>query len=263
MKNILVGDHRWSPGKSNVGASSVPRVILDEGSLLAHYYNKVLKQNPGLIRTPTAHCNRSYLQSLDLLEKIEVIHAASVSTGKAAISNGNHDTLLAGTIGPYLNPEASLRIEEYERVFGESAVYLVDGGVDVLLLEGFTNFLEFQIAVRTMRRLNSVPIPLAAFFKMVPFDVKLFHQVIEFAERIGLELIGFELDIESIEMVPVNLLHEEIALGFQLSWDYNRTLKYPLEKVIDELDRCKPTMLLGGDGTSVEDWKELTGVLSK
>ena len=255
MKKNVIGDYCWFSSATGQKGEFNAQTILTEENRLTHSYNQVLLEKPSLIRTPTAQCNNSYLKSDNLQHKIEAIHNIAVAAGRDAIAHMEADTLLAGTIGSLPPTDKPLHLEEYERIFGEPAIYLVDKGVDVLLLDGFSNFYEFQVAVRSMRRLNSVPIPLAAFFRLELFDPDICQRVFQFAEQMELELIGLDLPLNSIETLPADLFLGDGALGFQIRWrEGDEPTEERFKKIISKLNTYDPSLLLGGEGVDAKAW---------
>ncbi|MCX7834799.1 MAG: bifunctional homocysteine S-methyltransferase/methylenetetrahydrofolate reductase [bacterium] len=105
-----------------------------------------------LIETNTFGANRIRLSSFGLTDKVEIINRRGVEIARWAIGpNG----LVAGsmsTIGKPLRPIGKIDVEEAEQVFYEQAISLVNGGVDLLLLETFSDLSEAVIAVRAAKR---------------------------------------------------------------------------------------------------------------
>ncbi|PCI23523.1 MAG: hypothetical protein COB67_12660 [SAR324 cluster bacterium] len=251
-----MGDHHWPSSFKKDSEKPLAQTIVEEENILVHRYNGELRKQAGLIRTPTVECNRTFLRELGLEERIEAIHNIAVSTGTDTITNGGFDSLLAGTVGPYFNPDPDLRIDEMEKAFGEPAVYLIDKGIDVLLLQGFTDLTMFQVAVRSMRRVNSVPIPLAAFFRLQEADMDTVNRVLNLADQLQIELVGFEVTPSLLEKLPEQMPACETALGFQLGENPEEaSSQQQLRAACEKLLTYTPTMILGGQGLSAEKWE--------
>jgi homocysteine S-methyltransferase len=73
---------------------------------------------------------------------------------------GEH-AYVAGALGPLgvrLAPWGKLSVEEAEGCFSEQAEALLEGGVDLFVLETFRDVTELQAAIRSLRRLSSLPV---------------------------------------------------------------------------------------------------------
>jgi len=263
MSQILFGDDFWYSTSDDVSYQTLTKSILEQETLLAQKYKKKLQSNPGLLRTPTYQFNRYELNKIHLEEKIEALQNIAVSTALFAIQETKSNTLLAGTIGPYNGKDENIRESELQRYFSEPAIYLTDRGVHTLLLEGFSDPEQLKRAILSLRKINSVPIPLAAFYRLsAQTDSAIISELIEYSDQIGIELIGFEVDLEEIIKLPNCLNNRQTPLGFQLMNRGNFS-NIDLEQVCGKLINFSPTVILGGEGLNEEDWKNCKTCLTK
>ena len=71
------------------------------------------------------------------------------------------DVFVLGSMGPlgkYLAPLGSIEPEEARAAFREQAEGLVEGGVDALIVETFSDLVEMRLAVEAIRSVTELPI---------------------------------------------------------------------------------------------------------
>jgi methionine synthase / methylenetetrahydrofolate reductase(NADPH) len=68
---------------------------------------------------------------------------------------------VAGSIGPLgkpLEPFGNINIQEAQSAYKQQIEALVEGGVDVLLFETFSNLAEIEIAIKVAKELTNLPL---------------------------------------------------------------------------------------------------------
>jgi methionine synthase I (cobalamin-dependent)/5,10-methylenetetrahydrofolate reductase len=117
-----------------------------------------VKAGADIIETNTYGANRSKLGGYGLEDKIfEINHAgariAREATGERAF--------VAGAIGPLgirIEPYGATSVEEARAIFREQAEGLIEGGVDLIVLETFSDVAEIQQALLAVRSLCDLPV---------------------------------------------------------------------------------------------------------
>ena len=115
-----------------------------------------------ILTTNTWDANRVKLREHDWADSLEKINRASVALAKESAA-GEH-IFVAGAVGPLgamVKPYGSLSLSQVREIFEEQIRILVEEGVDLVLLESFSNLLEAAEAVRAARGL-SAEIPIVA-----------------------------------------------------------------------------------------------------
>ncbi|MGB9876240.1 MAG: homocysteine S-methyltransferase family protein [bacterium] len=139
--------------------SPVEEVNLSQPELVEKLHREYIAAGAELIETNTFGANRLKLEKYGLKSKIREINLKGVEIARKA-SNGK--AFVAGSIGPLdklIEPFGGLKIEEAREIFKEQAGYLIEGGVDLIILETFHNLLELKTAILSIRELNpSIPI---------------------------------------------------------------------------------------------------------
>jgi methionine synthase I (cobalamin-dependent) len=110
------------------------------------------------LETNTFGANRYQLQSYGLEEEVGEINRAAARLAREV---AGEELFVAGSLGPLgirLEPYGPTSREEARAAFREQADALVEGGVDLLLLETFSDLAELREAVRGCREATDLPV---------------------------------------------------------------------------------------------------------
>jgi len=111
-----------------------------------------------VLETNTFGANRIKLRAFGLADKLTEINVAGARLARAAATGRAY---VAGAIGPLglrIEPWGRTANEEAQGYFREQASALVDGGVDLLLLETFRDLNEITAAIAAVRSVCPLPI---------------------------------------------------------------------------------------------------------
>ena len=111
-----------------------------------------------VIETNTFGANRVKLAGFGLADQLAEINVAGVRLARQAIGVSGY---VAGSIGPLgvkVGGGGATTTEAAESQFTDQAAALLEGGVDLLLLETFGEIVELEAAVRAVRRLSDLPL---------------------------------------------------------------------------------------------------------
>jgi methionine synthase I (cobalamin-dependent)/5,10-methylenetetrahydrofolate reductase len=112
-----------------------------------------------LIETNSFGANRNKLAALQQADQVKTINAAAVRLARSVVPE---NVFVGGSVGPYgrlADPEYDLTDEERFDVFREQLEVLLDEGVDLILLETFTQMNELKTALRAARSLDqNIPV---------------------------------------------------------------------------------------------------------
>jgi homocysteine S-methyltransferase len=111
-----------------------------------------------VLETNTFGANRIKLRAFGLADKLTEINVAGARLARAAATGRAY---VAGAIGPLglrIEPWGRTANEEAQEYFREQATALVDGGVDLLLLETFRDLNEITAAIAAVRSVCSLSI---------------------------------------------------------------------------------------------------------
>jgi len=104
-----------------------------------------------ILGTNTFGANRTRLAGFGLADKTLAINRAGVRLAREAASEGIYVAGAMGPLGVHLEPLGALTLGEARDVFREQARALSEAGVDLLILETFTDLAELREAVFAVR----------------------------------------------------------------------------------------------------------------
>lgn len=110
------------------------------------------------VETNTFGANRPRLEPYGLGEKVRDINREGARLARRAA--GKH-ALVGGSIGPLgirLEPWGPITFDEAVNLFSEQVQGLLEGGVDLFVIETFTDLLEIQAAIRAARLAGDYPV---------------------------------------------------------------------------------------------------------
>jgi len=113
-----------------------------------------------IIETNTFSANRQKLTPLGLGDLVTDLNHRGVKIAREAREAASREVLIAGSIGPLgiLRQVRALPVEEIRLIFREQALALEERGVDLFILETFSDLEELLAAIDAIRSFSSLPI---------------------------------------------------------------------------------------------------------
>jgi homocysteine S-methyltransferase len=113
-----------------------------------------------IIETNTFGANRNKLTALGLGERVTELNHRGVKIAREAREAARHQVFLAGSIGPLgvVRHVIQLPPDEMTEIFREQAAALEERGVDLFILETFSDVDELCSAVDAIRSFSQLPI---------------------------------------------------------------------------------------------------------
>ncbi len=131
---------------------------LTRPELIVEVHRAYVDAGADVIETNTFGANRTKLAGFGLADQCVAINRAGVRLARQAAGASR---FVAGAIGPLgvtVGDGRSTTVETAESYFAEQAGALLEGGVDLLLLETFCDVSELEVAIRAVRRLSALPL---------------------------------------------------------------------------------------------------------
>ena len=126
--------------------------------LVTEVHQAYVRAGADVIETNTFGANRIKLGTFGLADEV---HAINLQGAKLARHAAREHAYVAGAIGPLgirIEPWGKTGVDEAEDFFREQARALVEGGVDLFVLETFRDVNEIGAAIRAVRSVCDLPI---------------------------------------------------------------------------------------------------------
>jgi methionine synthase I (cobalamin-dependent)/5,10-methylenetetrahydrofolate reductase len=137
---------------------SFDELNLTQPDLVAEVHQGYVRAGADVIETNTFGANRVKLGAFGLADRV---HAINVQGARIARHAARDQVYVAGAIGPLgirVEPWGRTGVDEAEEIFREQAKALVEGGVDLFVLETFRDVNEIGAAIRAVRSVCDLPI---------------------------------------------------------------------------------------------------------
>lgn len=134
--------------------TSFDELNLSRPDLVKEVHREYIQSKVDIIETNTFGANRFKLMKFGLDDKVREINLAGA---RIAREEAGREIFVAGSIGPLgvkVEPLGPISQREAEEAFAEQAQALVDGGVDVFILETFSNLDEIHQAIKACRKIS-------------------------------------------------------------------------------------------------------------
>src|SRR5688572_4723020 len=126
--------------------------------LVREVHEEYIKAGSDIIETNSFGATRHKLQPYGLETKLRDINIAAVRIAREAASDR---AFVAGAIGPLglrIEPFGPTSFDEAKEMFQEQVEGLLEGGVDLFVLETFSELPVIEQAIRAVRELSDLPI---------------------------------------------------------------------------------------------------------
>lgn len=131
---------------------------LTEPATVTSVHQDYVRAGADVLETNTFGANRVKLRAFGLADRLRDINAEGARLARTAAGNR---AFVAGAMGPLgirIEPWGKTGVDEAETYFREQAQALVDGGVDLFILETFRDLHEMGAAIAAIRSICPLPI---------------------------------------------------------------------------------------------------------
>jgi methionine synthase / methylenetetrahydrofolate reductase(NADPH) len=165
-----------------------------ESALVRAVHLDYIAAGADVIETNTFQANRFGLGDHYLEHQVREINLAGAKVAVEARNASGRPVLVAGSVGPLgrpIEPVGAIKRGSAERMFKEQVQALIEGGVDLLVLETFTVLGELELAVRAARDLSSdIPIVASLSFDDESNATDLATALVATVQPLGVAAVG-------------------------------------------------------------------------
>jgi homocysteine S-methyltransferase len=207
QQRVLVADGAMATGLfANGAAPSRPpdELNLKLPALVRDAHREYLRAGAEIVETNTFGANRVRLSPYGLAGRVRAINEAGVRIAREAANDFAYVAGVVGPLGVRLEPLGSLSEEDARVAFVEQVTALVDAGVDLLILETFTDLAELENAVSAVREVAPPELAIVAEVS-VEDDGSL-------ADGTPAETVARRLDALSVDVIGLNCCSGPSAL---------------------------------------------------
>ena len=140
---------------------------LTNPSAVAEIHRAYIEAGAQLIITNTFGANRFKLTKHGLQDDVVEINKASVDLAKRVVAASFKDVLVAGDVGPLgvrIAPFGRVQPEEAREAFAEQIKSLADAGVDLIVIETFSDLYEIREAIKAAKQTCELPVVASVTF---------------------------------------------------------------------------------------------------
>jgi homocysteine S-methyltransferase len=137
---------------------SFDELNLTQPDLVAEVHQEYVRAGADVLETNTFGANRIKLAAFGLADKVHAINAQGARLARHAARDRVY---VAGAIGPLgirVEPWGKLGLDEAEEIYREQVKALLDGGVDLFILETFRDLNEIGAALAAAKGLCDLPV---------------------------------------------------------------------------------------------------------
>src|SRR5215204_2731144 len=134
---------------------------LQNPSAVAEIHRAYIEAGAQLIITNTFGANRFKLTKHGLQDDVIEINKAGVDLAKRVVSASFRNVLVAGDVGPLgvrIAPFGRVQPEQAREAFAEQIQALAEAGVDLIVLETFSDLYEIREATRAAKEVCDLPV---------------------------------------------------------------------------------------------------------
>jgi homocysteine S-methyltransferase len=146
----------------------IESLVLDQPDVIRRVHEDYIAAGADIIETNTFGANRFRLVRHGLDRKVRDINFKAARLARDAREIHGHPVFIAGAIGPtgrMLASVGDVRPEEVRAALREQAEALLEGGVDLVILETFPDIAELREAILAVKECCDLPVVAQATFQ--------------------------------------------------------------------------------------------------
>jgi methionine synthase / methylenetetrahydrofolate reductase (NADH) len=180
---------------------------INQPRLVQSVHTEYIAVGADAIETNTFGANRFKLAAFGFDDDVRRINIQGARLARDARESSGRDVFVLGSIGPlgrYLAPLGAVTSDEARAAFREQAEALVEGGVDALIVETFSDLAEIALSVEAVRAVTDLPVVAQMTFteECLTFMGRTPAEVAHALRDLGVQAMGANCSVGS------SILHE-------------------------------------------------------
>ncbi|MFN2453803.1 MAG: bifunctional homocysteine S-methyltransferase/methylenetetrahydrofolate reductase [Pyrinomonadaceae bacterium] len=137
---------------------SYDELNLTNPDLVREIHGEYVRAGADIIETNTFGASAPRLQQYGLEGSLRLINIAAARLAREAAGDRAYVAGAVGPLGLRIEPYGPTSFDEAKDIFKEQVAALLDGGVDLFLLETFSDISEMRQAIRAVKELSDLPV---------------------------------------------------------------------------------------------------------
>jgi methionine synthase / methylenetetrahydrofolate reductase(NADPH) len=221
-KGVVICDGAMGTYLNQKGISydrSFDELNLSKPELISQIHREYIDAGAEIIETNSFGANLSRLSSYGLEDKVREINIKAAKNAREARDISGKDILIAGSIGPLgkqLEPYGKIRKNIAADIFREQVESLLEGGIDLFMIETIANLEEMELAVGVIKKITDLPIVAQMTFTAEGMTL-LGNTPEDVAARLvplGVEVIGANCSVGPQKMLDVIQILSEFGATY-------------------------------------------------
>jgi homocysteine S-methyltransferase len=181
---------------------------LDHPEVVEDIHRAYIGAGAEIVETNTFGANRAKLASFGLEDRVRDINVRGARLARGAREITGEPVMVAGSIGPTgwaLEPYGSTTLQRVYDAFHEQVAGLLEGGVDLIVLETFGDLQEMMEAIRAVRDETDLPVIAQMTFAedlRTPLGYSP-EQVVRALSPLAVDVIGANCSVGSSSLLEV------------------------------------------------------------
>jgi len=198
---------------------SFDELNLSKPELIGQIHQEYINAGAEIIETNTFGANRVRLSISGLESKVRQINIKAAKIARESRDITGQEILIAGSIGPlgkHLKPYGNIGHDTAQDIFLEQIESLLEGGIDLFIIETMSNLDEMEIVVETAKKVSELPI-VAQMTYTAEGKTLLGNTPEEVVSRLaplGVEVIGANCSVGPQKMLEVIEVLSELGTNY-------------------------------------------------
>jgi len=198
---------------------SFDELNLSRPKLIGQVHQEYINAGAEIIETNTFGANRVRLSTSGLESRVRQINIKAAKIAREARDITGQDVLIGGSIGPlgkHLKPFGNIGHDIALGIFLEQIESLLEGGIDLFIIETMSNLDEMEIAVEAAKKASELPIVAQMTYtaegKTLLGNTP--EEVVSHLAPMGVDVIGANCSVGPQKMLEVIEVLGELGINY-------------------------------------------------